>query len=53
MEELLQGLVGGKTEKLEWWLNRGATLAERGCVLSVDETKKNGLSDFKALERAG
>ena len=52
IEESLQGLVGGKTKKLEWQLDRGATLAERGCVLFVDETKNNGLSDFKVLERA-
>ena len=53
MEESLQGIGGWeKRKKLEWQLDRGATLAERGCALFVDETKKNGLSDFEALERA-
>ena len=44
--------MGGKTKKLEWELDRGATLTERDCALFVDETKKNELSDLKALERA-
>ena len=46
------GAGGWEKQKNSSGSDRGATLAERSCVLFVDETKKNGLSEFKALKRA-